>query len=206
MSAGNVSAGETSAGDMSAGDSREPTSETRRQRIIGTRIIRTWIIGTRIVGTRRAVVLVLCAAILLAAVATGVVVASRAVAHDSAVEQARTELREQAGSTVAAVFTVHSATWQTDRARARSLVAGDFAKGFAAQLGRAPDGGVTAVEWRPGDVAVSSAQTDSGTVLMTAMVTTTRADAAPVTEKRTVSASFVEIDGRWLVTGVEVLA
>ena len=40
------------------------------------------------------------AAILLAAVATGVVVASRAVAHDSAVEQARTELREQAGSTV----------------------------------------------------------------------------------------------------------
>ncbi len=196
MNAGDMSAGDMSAGETSSADSREPTSEARRQRIIGTRII----------GSRCAVVLVLCAALLLAAVAAGVVVSSRAVAHNSAVEQARTELREQAGSTVAAVFTVHSATWQTDRARARSLVAGDFAKGFAAQLGRAPDGGVTAVEWRPGDVAVSSAQTDSGTVLMTATVTTTRADAAPVIEKRTVSASFAEIDGRWLVTGVEVLA
>ncbi|GEM_PF-5352873 len=201
MSAGETSAGETSAGETSSADSRERTSQVRRQRIIGTRII-----GTRIIGTRRAVVLVLCAALLLVAVATGVVVASRVVAHNGAVEQARTELREQAGSTVAAVFTVHSATWQTDRARARSLVAGDFAEGFAAQLGRAPDGGVTAVEWRPGDVAVSNAQTDSGTVLMTATVTTTRTDAAPVTEKRTVSASFAEIDGRWLVTGVEVLA
>ena len=196
MNAGDMSAGDMSAGETSSADSREPTSEARRQRIIGTRII----------GTRRAVVLVLCAALLLAAVAAGVVVSSRAVAHNSAVEQARTELREQAGSTVAAVFTVHSATWQTDRARARSLVAGDFAKGFAAQLGRAPDGGVTAVEWRPGDVAVSSAQTDTGTVLMTATVTTTRAGAAPVIEKRTVSASFAEIDGRWFVTGVEVLA
>lgn len=191
-----MSAGNMSAGDTSSADSREPTSGARRQRIIGTRII----------GTRRAVVLALCATLLLVAVAAGVVVASRAVTHNSAVEQTRTELREQAGSTVAEVFTVHSATWQTDRARARSLVAGDFAEGFAAQLGRAPDGGVTAVEWRPGDVAVSSAQADSGTVLMTATVTTTRADAAPVTEKRTVSASFVEIDGRWLVTGVEVLA
>lgn len=191
-----MSAGNMSAGDTSSADSREPTSKARRQ----------WIIGTRIIGTRRAVVLALCATLLLVAVAAGVVVASRAVTHNSAVEQTRTELREQAGSTVAEVFTVHSATWQTDRARARSLVAGDFAEGFAAQLGRAPDGGVTAVEWRPGDVAVSSAQADSGTVLMTATVTTTRADAAPVTEKRTVSASFVEIDGRWLVTGVEVLA
>ena len=191
-----MSAEKMSAGDMSPADSRELTSKARRQRIIGTRII----------GTRRAVALLLCAALLLAAVAAGVVVASRAVARNGAVEQARTELREQAGATVAAVFTVHSATWQTDRARARSLVAGDFAEGFAAQLGRAPDGGVTAVEWRPGDVAVSNAQTDSGTVLMTATVTTTRADAAPVTEKRTVSASFTEIDGRWIVTGVEVLA
>lgn len=196
MSAGKMNAGDMSAGETSSADSREPTSEACRQRIIGSRII----------GTRWAVVLVLCAALLLAAVTAGVVVSSRAVAHKNAVEQARTELREQAGSTVAAVFTVHSATWQTDRARARSLVAGDFAKGFAAQLGRAPDGGVTAVEWRPGDVAVSGAQTDSGTVLMTATVTTTRADAAPVIEKRTVSASFTEIDGRWLVTGVEVLA
>ncbi len=185
-----------SAGETSSTDSRQPTSDAGRQRIIGTRVL----------GTRRAVVLVLCAALLLAAVAAGIVVASRAVAHNSAVEQARSELRAQAGPTVAKVFTVRSATWQTDRARARSLVTGDFAEGFAAQLGRAPDGGVTAVEWRPGDVAVSSAETESGTVLMTATVTTTRSHVAPVTEKRTVSASFVEIDGRWLVTGVEVLA
>ena len=42
--------------------------------------------------------------------------------------------------------------------------------------------------------------------ILSATVTTTRAGAAPVIEKRTVSASFAEIDGRWLVTGVEVLA
>ena len=41
---------------------------------------------------------------------------------------------------------------------------------------------------------------------MTATVTTTRADAAPLIEQRTVSASFTDAGGRWLLTHVEVLA
>ncbi|GAC47223.1 hypothetical protein [Gordonia aichiensis] len=173
---------------------------------IPTRTRANEIRGQQVVGIRRALVLLVCAAVVLAAVAAGVVLASRAVVHNSAVDRARGEVRAQAGQTVAAIFTVHSATWRSERARARELVAGDFATSFAAQLERGPTDGVTAVEWRPNDVAVSGGDADNATVLMTATVTTLRAGAEPETEKRTVSASFVDSDGRWLVTGVEVLA
>lgn len=161
---------------------------------------------TAIIRTRRAVVLAVCAVVALVVVAFGVVGAARAVAHNSAVAQTRDDLRAHAGPTIAAVFTVHAATWQAERAHARALVGGDFARGFAAQLDREPARGVSSVEWRPGDTAVTSAERGSGTVLMTATVTTTRADAAPLIEQRTVSASFTDAGGRWLLTHVEVLA
>ncbi|MEP9415651.1 MULTISPECIES: hypothetical protein [unclassified Gordonia (in: high G+C Gram-positive bacteria)] len=129
----------------------------------------------------------------------------RAYSEDAAVADNRTTLRAQAGDIVAAVFSVDAAHWQSDRARARSMIAGDFANSYAAQLQRPPASGVAAVRWRAEAVALVDVGTERGATLIRASVTTRPDQGVEITEHSSVRADFASRDGRWLLTSVEVV-
>lgn len=129
----------------------------------------------------------------------------RAYSEDVAVADNRTTLRAQAGDIVATVFSVDAAHWESDRARARSVIAGDFANSYAAQLQRPPASGVAAVRWRAEAVALVAVGTSTGATLIRASVTTRTDRGTETTEHNSVRADFASHEGRWLLTSVEVV-
>ncbi|MGK2316855.1 hypothetical protein [Gordonia rhizosphera] len=162
---------------------------------------------TRIVGMRTAAIVGVVAGVVVAVLIAALVGVLRASASDAADERARTELRREAGRIVAQIFSVDAATWRADRARARGLMAGEFAARYAAELGRPPADGARRITWTSDAVAVADATAESGDVVIAGTVVTTPADAAtPVTEKLSVTVRFDRDGDRWVVTGVDVVS
>ncbi len=156
---------------------------------------------------RTAVILGGVAGIVVAVLIAALVGVLRTSASDAADERARTELRREAGGIVAQIFSVDAATWQADRARARSLMAGEFAARYAAELGRPPADGARRITWTSDAVGVTDATAESGDVVIAGIVVTTPADGTPpVTEKRSVTARFDRDGDRWVVTRVDVVS
>lgn len=158
-----------------------------------------------IVDPRAALAAVALLAVVMVALIAGVIIAARTVAEHARIADNRTSLRQHAPSIITDVFSVDAARWQVDRARARSLVAADFAGSFAAQLRRAPSPGTATVRWRPETVALIDVGTDDGNVLVRASVTTRTDTGVQNTEYRTLRAGFERHDGTWLLRSAEVL-
>ncbi|MFT4044872.1 MAG: hypothetical protein QM673_17055 [Gordonia sp. (in: high G+C Gram-positive bacteria)] len=161
--------------------------------------------STRIL-TRRAGRLI--AAVVLVAVvaaACGVAVVAKHVLAGSAVLAARADLRDQAATIVRTVFTVHADRWRAERRHARTLVGGDFAATYGADLDSAPQPPIISIDWRPEVAGVVDATATSGEVLLRASVVTARTGRAPSTEQRDLLAFFDRVEGRWLLTGTEVI-
>lgn len=115
------------------------------------------------------------------------------------------QLQEQAGRVVAEVFSADAATWEADRAHARSLVTATLASSVDTGLTAEPPAGVRAVRWEPVAVGVVDAREQSGTALVVAHVVVTRHDSAAEAQTKSVSADFVRADGRWLLSGLDEL-
>lgn len=158
-----------------------------------------------VLSTRSAVVAGTVAVVVLAVLATGVVVGWRAVAEHRLVDERRAEITRSAGSILHEVFSVHRDNWEKDRARARTLVAGEFAAGNATELTRPLAAGLRAVSWTPEVVAVTDSTTDTADALVRARVTTTPVDGPVRSEDRSVTARFERSDDRWKLARVEVL-
>lgn len=161
--------------------------------------------SARILSTRTAVTAlsVTVVTLVVLAAALGWLVHLRSV--DEATARARAELRSSAGTVVAQVFSVNQSTWQTDRARARELVGGEFAIRHATELTRAPDNGIRSIAWTPDAVGVIDAAGDHGDVLVRATVRTTPAAGAPDVERRSVTARFDRAGDHWVLSELEVV-
>ncbi len=170
----------------------------------------------RIVAPGAALVAAVVAVVVIAALVTAVIAAATSLSDQRRTADNRNSLRAHAGAIVAQVFSVDSATWQADRARARTLVAGDFAGSFAAQLHRAPPAGTASVRWHPDSVAIIDTGRDNGDALIRATVLTRSENGQPGTgqestvqksaEHLTLRTGFVLRDGRWLLRDAEVVS
>lgn len=160
----------------------------------------------RIVAPGAALVAAVVAVVVIAALVTAVIATSTSLSDQRRTADNRDSLRAHAGAIVAQVFSVDTATWQTDRARARTLVAGDFAGSFAAQLHRAPPAGTASVRWHPDTVAIIDTGREDGDALIRATVLTRTGTGQQSTEKLTLQTGFVLRDGRWLLRDAEVVS
>ncbi|MFW0783959.1 hypothetical protein AAFP35_05510 [Gordonia sp. CPCC 206044] len=161
----------------------------------------------RVVSVRTASILVAVAGIVVIALLATLICLWRTADGDAATERARSELRREAGGIVAQVFSVDVQTWQTDRAKARTLVGGEFADRYATELTRPPSAGAAAITWTSDEVGIIDAGPDHGDVLIRATVRT-RGDTGAgsfVEEKRSVTAGFDRVGQRWVLTGLAVL-
>ncbi|WP_317451346.1 hypothetical protein [Gordonia jinghuaiqii] len=117
----------------------------------------------------------------------------------------RDELRERAGTIVAEVFSVDSAHWRADRARARDLVAGEFVQTYGTQLDRPPEPGTLAVAWRPEIVSIVETDAAEGRALLRVAVTVRGESAPEVTVSRSILARFIRSDDTWLLAAADVI-
>ncbi|RPA57079.1 hypothetical protein EF294_19605 [Gordonia oryzae] len=170
----------------------------------------------RIVAPGAALVAAVMAVVMIAALVAVVIAAATSSIDQRRTADNRDSLRAHAGEIVAQVFSVDTATWQTDRARARTLVAGDFVGSFAAQLHRAPPAGTVSVRWHPDTVAIIDTGREDGDALIRATVLT-RSENGPKNsgqenavqesaEHLTLRAGFVRHDRRWLLRDAEVVS
>ncbi|GAA1479830.1 hypothetical protein GCM10009624_02700 [Gordonia sinesedis] len=182
----------------------DPARSGSRRRMISRHLVHR--LAAPVVDVRVAVVTALVAVIVIGALTAAVVVQARGVADDATVADRRSALRTDAGTIVAQVFTVRTASWRADRARARTQVTADFAARFAAELDRAPAAGTSSVGWRTRTVALGDVTADTGTAVLAVSVVTESDGVAPRTDDRTVSAHFRYVDDRWLLDGLDVLS
>ncbi|GED99863.1 hypothetical protein nbrc107696_03100 [Gordonia spumicola] len=119
---------------------------------------------------------------------------------------ARTDLADQAPVAVATVFTVHAATWRSDRAAARGHLAEPLATTLAPALASGAPDGVATVEWAPLTTAVVDVDGDTGSVLLTVRVTVTPASGTPSTARKAVHADFSRVAGQWRLSGLDDLS
>ncbi|GAB21305.1 hypothetical protein GOPIP_006_00780 [Gordonia polyisoprenivorans NBRC 16320 = JCM 10675] len=168
--------------------------------------LRTPATRDRIVAPGAARIAATVAVVVIAALVTAVIATATSLSDQRRTADNRDSLRAHAGAIVAQVFSVDTATWQTDRARARTLVAGDFAGSFAAQLHRAPPAGTSSVRWHPDTVAIIDTGREDGDALIRATVLTRTGTGQQSTEKLTLRMGFVLRDGRWLLRDAEVVS
>ena len=155
---------------------------------------------------RSAVVLTLVAVMVLAGLIVSVTMAAVGVAADRHIEANRSTLRETAGGIVAQAFSVNRSTWQADRARARDVVGGEFAESQAPALDSPPPDGVDSITWRPDGVGLINVGSRDGDVLVYARVDTVGVvGAQPLSRRQAVQAHLELVDGRWLLTRLDVL-
>ncbi|QTI68234.1 hypothetical protein [Gordonia polyisoprenivorans] len=160
----------------------------------------------RIVAPGAALVAAVVVVVVIAALVTAVITTATSLSDQRRTADNRDSLRAHAGAIVAQVFSVDNATWQADRARARTLVAGDFAGSFATQLHRAPPAGTASVRWHPDSVAIIDTGREGGDALIRATVLTRSGTGQQSTEKLTLRTGFVLRDGRWLLRDAEVVS
>lgn len=163
-----------------------------------------------IITYRQGAAAAVLALVLVALLAVAVVAGLRERDAAQKIAANRASVRSEAASVLAAVFSVDRTRWQSDRATARSLVTGDFAATFGAQLRRAPDAGVASVRWRAGPVAIIRVGAADAETLIPVVATTrtlpTDARAAESTDADyTVRAEFVLHEGHWLLESAEAL-
>lgn len=127
----------------------------------------------------------------------------RAEASDES--EARTSLHEAAGPIVTDVFSVDSRSWETDREKARAVVAPPLSRSSGRALTQPPPTNVGSVSWVPEHVAVVWADADAGEVLMVVDVSVTSRSGHVQKETKSVQTSFVRHDGKWLLSGLEEL-
>ncbi|WP_439029814.1 hypothetical protein [Gordonia terrae] len=159
----------------------------------------------RPLSVRAGVVRVAAAAVVVLALVVVVLGLWREREAGADAADARAELRNSAGGIVAEVFSVDTARWQQDRARARQLIAEEFAETFGAQLDRPPAAGTVAVTWRPEVVSIVEADADEGEALLRVAVTVRPAAEPPTTAYRSVRARFVRADDTWLLAAADVI-
>ncbi|GAB19532.1 hypothetical protein GOEFS_091_00240 [Gordonia effusa NBRC 100432] len=125
------------------------------------------------------------------------------LSDENAIEDARSQLRAQAGTIVAQVLS-RGTYWDADRIRARGLVTDAYAR--RNELDKKGPGLVTdyATHWKPTTVAIVDADATSGTVLIDGNSIRV-IQAAPSPTPQTLSVQFVSIDGRWLVDQIDVV-
>ncbi|MFT4128277.1 MAG: hypothetical protein QM662_18865 [Gordonia sp. (in: high G+C Gram-positive bacteria)] len=157
-------------------------------------------------GRTRATIAALGAAVILVVLAGVVGVAARDLAAADARAADRAELRSAAPAIVERVFSVDLARWRADRAAARAVTGGDFARSYAAALDGPPPAGTAAVRWQVDAVAVGEAGHGAGETLLHAVVTTRAVDGVETTRRTTVRTGFTGRDGHWVLTSMEVLA
>lgn len=114
-------------------------------------------------------------------------------------------LQKEAGGIIADVFSVDSRSWSNDRRTAKALVAPPLSVSASEALDGPPPAGTTSVNWVPEQVAVSWADDTAGEVLAVVRVTVTERGGQIQSRMKSVQASFVRPDGRWLLSGLEEL-
>ncbi|MBR7191120.1 MULTISPECIES: hypothetical protein [Gordonia] len=160
---------------------------------------------TRPIGVRGAAIRLAIAAVVL--VATLVVVLALWNSHrtGSDVAESRDQLRAQAGTIVADVFSVDADRWQQDRTRARERVADEFTDSYGAQLDRPPPEGTSSVTWRPEVVSIVAVDAAEGEALLRVVVTVRPAAGPATTVQRTVLARYARSDDTWLLAAADVI-
>lgn len=160
---------------------------------------------TRPIGVRGAAIRLAIAAVVL--VATLVVVLALWNSHrtGSDVAESRDQLRAQAGTIVADVFSVDADRWQQDRTLARERVADEFTDSYGAQLDRPPPEGTSSVTWRPEVVSIVAVDAAEGEALLRVAVTVRPATGPATTVQRTVLARYARSDDTWLLAAADVI-
>lgn len=125
-------------------------------------------------------------------------------ANDAAVQD-DVSLQKQAGSIIADVFSVDARSWANDRQTAKKLVAPPLSVSSSRALAGPPPAGTTSVNWVPQHVAVSWADETAGEVLAVVRVSVTARGGRMESKVKSVQASFVRVDGHWLLSGLEEL-
>jgi hypothetical protein len=156
--------------------------------------------------TRRTWIAVLASVVVLVAVFVWCVVALGSRSAEVSAAESRDDLAAQAPAAVAAVFTVHRATWRNDRESASAVLAEPLATTLRPALADGPPRGVERVEWAPETAAVVDVDGDTGSALLTVRVTVTPAAGAATSTKKSVHADFVRVEGQWRLSGLDDLA
>lgn len=115
------------------------------------------------------------------------------------------QLQEQAGRIVADVFSARAASWEQDRAHARTLITPSLAASVATALSAQPPAGTRSVRWEPRQVGVVDAHEDSGTALVVVDVVVTSERGEPTVRTKSVNAEFRRSGDRWLLNGLDEL-
>ena len=159
----------------------------------------------RPIGVRGAAVRLAVAAVVLVTTLAVVLVSWDSRRAGTDIAESRDQLRTQAGTIVADVFSVDAGRWQQDRARARALVADDFVDSYGAQLDRPPTDGTSSVTWRPEVVGIVAVDAAEGEALLRVAVTVRPAAGPATTVRRTVLARFARSDDTWLLAAADVI-
>ncbi|QRY61614.1 hypothetical protein JVX90_14485 [Gordonia sp. PDNC005] len=156
--------------------------------------------------TRRTSMALIASVVVLVGVFVWCIAALGSRSAEVSATEARDELAEQAPVAVAAVFTVHRATWQHDREAARAVLAEPLAATLRPALADGPPRGVERVEWAPETIAVVDVDGDIGSAMLTVRVTVTPTSGAATSTKKSVHADFVRGGDHWRLSGLDDLA
>ncbi|MFC3243388.1 hypothetical protein ACFOJ6_14735 [Gordonia humi] len=103
------------------------------------------------------------------------------------------------------MFSVSARTWREDRRAAREHLAPPLSTTLREALNSGPPTGVDSVAWEPLRRATVDVDGDAATALVVARVSVTPSGAPEQVVERTVQASLVRVDGRWLLAGLDEL-